>query len=122
MRKILRSNMHTKLRNEMEKRILVLDGAMGTMIQQYKLTEEDYRGDRFKDHPHPLKGDNDLLALTRPDVLKEIHDAYFAAGADIAETNTFSATTIAQPNITPDVAGNDADNYTWAQKMRAAAE
>ncbi|MCH1583157.1 MAG: homocysteine S-methyltransferase family protein, partial [Flavobacteriales bacterium] len=77
-------------------RILVLDGAMGTMIQRHKLEEEDFRGARFAQHPSPLKGNNDLLALTRPDILRGIHDAYFEAGADIVETNTFSSTTIAQ--------------------------
>lgn len=77
-------------------RILVLDGAMGTMIQRHKLEEEDFRGTRFAQHPSPLKGNNDLLALTRPDILRGIHDAYFEAGADIVETNTFSSTTIAQ--------------------------
>jgi 5-methyltetrahydrofolate--homocysteine methyltransferase len=80
----------------LKERILVLDGAMGTMIQQYKLTEEDFRNESLKDHLHPLKGNNDLLALTRPDILRAIHKAYFEAGADIAETNTFSSTTIAQ--------------------------
>lgn len=77
-------------------RILVLDGAMGTMIQKHPLTEDDFRGSRFKDHKHPLKGNNDLLSITRPDIIKDIHRQYFAAGADIAETNTFSGTTIAQ--------------------------
>jgi len=76
-------------------RILVLDGAMGSMIQRYKLTDEDYRGERFKDFPHEVKGNNDLLSLTRPDVISEIHEAYLEAGADIIETNTFSGTTIA---------------------------
>ncbi len=75
---------------------MVLDGAMGTMIQKHKLTEEDYRGERFRNHPYPLKGNNDLLSLTRPDIIKDIHRQYFEAGADIAETNTFSGTTIAQ--------------------------
>lgn len=88
--------MRSKIEEEISKRILVLDGAMGTMLQRYRLEEDDFRGERFKDHPHPLKGNNDLLTLTRPDILREIHDAYFEAGADIAETNTFSSTTIAQ--------------------------
>ena len=79
----------------MEKRILILDGAMGTMIQQYNLTEEDYRGERFKDWEIPLKGNNDLLSITRPDVIKNIHREYLEAGADIIETNTFSGTTVA---------------------------
>jgi len=77
-------------------RIVVLDGAMGTMIQRYKLSEADFRGERFKDHPRDLKGNNDLLQLTRPDVIREIHEQYLAAGADILETNTFGATTVAQ--------------------------
>ena len=76
-------------------RILVLDGAMGSLIQQYHLSDADYRGTRFKDFPHELKGNNDLLSITRPDVIKEIHAKYFEAGADIAETNTFSGTSIA---------------------------
>lgn len=81
---------------ELRKRILVLDGAMGSMIQQYRLTEADYRGDRFKDHPSDLKGNNDLLVLTRPELIRNIHLEYLRAGADIVETNTFNGTTIAQ--------------------------
>jgi 5-methyltetrahydrofolate--homocysteine methyltransferase len=77
-------------------RILLLDGAMGTMVQGYGLTEEDYRGSRFAGHDRPLRGNHDVLSLTRPDVIEEIHRAYFEAGADIVETNTFSATAIAQ--------------------------
>ena len=73
-------------------RILVLDGAMGTMIQRAKLDEPDFRGTRFADHPRDLKGDNDLLVLTRPDLIREIHDAYLDAGADLIETNTSSGT------------------------------
>ena len=76
-------------------RILVLDGAMGTMIQRYNFSEEDYRGERFADFHMPLKGNNDLLSITQPTAIKEIHAAYFDAGADIVETNTFSGTTIA---------------------------
>lgn len=78
------------IRKELEKRILVIDGAMGTMIQRYQLTEEDFRGERFRDHPSDLKGNNDLLNITRPDVIKAIHQEYIDAGADIIETNTFS--------------------------------
>ncbi|MGX5688758.1 methionine synthase [Arcticibacter tournemirensis] len=78
------------IRKELQKRILVIDGAMGTMIQRYQLTEEDFRGERFKDHPCDVKGNNDLLNLTRPDVIREIHAEYLKAGADIIETNTFS--------------------------------
>lgn len=77
-------------------RIVILDGAMGTMIQRHKLDEAAYRGERFKDHPKDLRGNGDLLQLTRPDVIAEIHDRYLAAGADIIETNTFGATSIAQ--------------------------
>ena len=79
----------------LKKRILVLDGAMGTMIQQYKLDEAAFRGEQFKNHPCDLKGNNDLLSITQPDIIKAIHAEYFAAGADIVETNTFSGTTIA---------------------------
>ena len=79
-----------------KEKILVLDGAMGTMVQSYNLTESDFRGDRFKDHLKDLKGNNDLLSLTRPDVVSEIHKAYFDAGADIVETNTFNANSISQ--------------------------
>jgi 5-methyltetrahydrofolate--homocysteine methyltransferase len=80
----------------LKERILVLDGAMGTMIQRYGLTEADYRGDRFLDHPHDLKGNHDLLTLTRPDVISEIHEQYLSVGADILETNTFNATAVSQ--------------------------
>ena len=80
----------------LQQRILVLDGAMGTQIQQYQLQEEDFRGQRFRDHGSDLKGNNDLLNLTRPDIIKAIHKAYLEAGSDIIETNTFSSTSIAQ--------------------------
>ncbi|WP_430410067.1 homocysteine S-methyltransferase family protein [Kordia sp.] len=83
------------IRNEIEKRILVLDGAMGTMLQAYKFTEADFRSERFKNYPTPLQGNNDLLSITQPHAIKEVHAKYFAAGADIVETNTFSGTTIA---------------------------
>ncbi len=84
------------LEDLLKRRILILDGAMGTMIQGYRLSEADYRGGRLKDHPHDLKGNNDLLVLTRPQVIREIHEQYLAAGADIIETNTFNSTSIAQ--------------------------
>lgn len=80
----------------MKNRIVILDGAMGTMIQRYKLGEADYRGTRFADHPKDLKGNNELLQFTRPDVIREIHEQYLAAGADLIETNTFGATRVAQ--------------------------
>ena len=79
---------------ELEQRILVLDGAMGTMIQNHSLDEEDFRGERFVDHPVTLKGNNDLLSITQPEIIKEIHRNYFDAGADIVETNTFSSTSV----------------------------
>ena len=87
--------MKQDIKEILKKRILILDGAMGTMIQRHKFTEEDYRGERFKDWGQPLQGNNDLLSITQPDAIKEIHALYFEAGADIAETNTFSGTTIA---------------------------
>ncbi|MBT8272411.1 MAG: homocysteine S-methyltransferase family protein [Bacteroidia bacterium] len=80
---------------DLQKRILVLDGAMGTMLQRYDFSEEDFRGERFKDYPSSLKGNNDLLSLTQPDAISEVHRKYLEAGADIIETNTFSGTTIA---------------------------
>lgn len=80
----------------MQERILILDGAMGTMIQKHKLEEKDFRGKRFKDHPSSLQGNNDLLNITQPEIIKDIHIEYLKAGADIIETNTFSGTTIAQ--------------------------
>ena len=83
------------LYQNLQQRILVLDGAMGTMLQRYQFTEEDYRGERFKNWESPLKGNNDLLSLTQPNAIEEVHKKYLEAGADIIETNTFSATTIA---------------------------
>ena len=85
-----------EIQDILKERILVLDGAMGTMIQGHTLEEADFRGERFKNHHSPLKGNNDLLSLTRPDIIKDIHRQYLQAGADILETNTFSSTTIAQ--------------------------
>ena len=102
---------------------MVLDGAMGTMIQRYKPQEEDFRNDELKEHTHALKGNNDLLSVTRPDIIKEIHAAYFEAGADIVETNTFSATSIAQADY-----GLDSDywvhkiNYESAKIAREVAD
>jgi len=84
----------SKIYEAIKERILILDGAMGTMLQRYKFEEEDFRGERFKDFAHPLKGNNDLLTLTQPEAVKSVHRAYFEAGADIVETNTFSGTTI----------------------------
>ena len=84
-----------KLYQALKERILVLDGAMGTMLQRYKFTEEDFRGERFKDWPSPVQGNNDMLSITQPEAIADVHASYFAAGADIVETNTFSGTTIA---------------------------
>jgi 5-methyltetrahydrofolate--homocysteine methyltransferase len=86
----------SNIESALASRILIIDGAMGTMIQRYRLEEEDYRGERFKDWPTDVKGNNDLLSLTRPDIICEIHKQYLEAGADIIETNTFSSTAIAQ--------------------------
>ena len=88
-------NIQDVLTSLLAKRILILDGAMGTMIQKYKLEEADYRGERFATHARSLKGNNDLLTLTKPDIISAIHSAYLDAGADIIETNTFNATSIA---------------------------
>lgn len=86
--------MSYSIEQELKKRILVLDGAMGTMIQRHKLSEQDYRGERFKDYPHSLKGNNDLLSITQPEIISGIHRAYLEAGADILETNTFNSNRI----------------------------
>jgi 5-methyltetrahydrofolate--homocysteine methyltransferase len=83
-----------RLHDLLSRRILILDGAMGTMIQRYALTEADFRGERFRPHARDLKGNNDLLVLTRPDVISEIHHQYLEAGADIIETNTFNSNAI----------------------------
>jgi 5-methyltetrahydrofolate--homocysteine methyltransferase len=115
------------------RRIAVLDGAMGTMIQRYKLGEADYRGERFRDHPKDLKGNNELLQFTRPDVIREIHEQYLAAGADIIETNTFGATSVAQEDyglatlayemnvVGARLAREACDRYATADKPRFAA-
>lgn len=105
----------------LEEKVMVIDGAMGTMIQRYKLEESDFRGERFKDHPNSLKGNNDLLAITRPDVLKAIHKQYLEAGADIVETNTFSATRIAQADYKMEPAVYDI-NFLSAKVAKQAVE
>jgi 5-methyltetrahydrofolate--homocysteine methyltransferase len=109
------------LRDLFARRILILDGAMGTMIQRHRLGEADYRGTRFADHPHDLKGDNEVLALTRPEVVAEIHEQYLEAGADIIETNTFSSTAIAQADYRLEPAVYEL-NVAAAQLARAAAD
>jgi 5-methyltetrahydrofolate--homocysteine methyltransferase len=117
----------------LQQRIAILDGAMGTMIQRYKLAETDYRGERFKGHPKDLKGNNELLQFTRPDVIREIHEQYLAAGADIIETNTFGATSVAQEDYglaevaremnvaAARIAREACDKYSSADKPRFAA-
>lgn len=110
-----------RLDQEIKKRILVLDGAMGTMIQRYTLEEDDFRKGWFEGHGKPLKGNNDLLSLTRPDIIRAIHEAYFEAGADIAETNTFSGTTIAQADYDLQSAVYDI-NYHSAKIAREVAD
>src|SRR4249919_3363367 len=90
------ADIHGTLDTLLASRILILDGAMGTMVQRRKLTEADFRGERFKSHPKDLKGNNDVLVLTRPDVIADIHAEYLDAGADIIETNTFSSTSVSQ--------------------------
>ena len=105
----------------LRQRLLILDGAMGTMIQRHPLTEEDFRGARFADHPKPLRGNNDLLSLTRPDIIRGIHAEYFAAGADMVETNTFSGTTIAQADYGLEHVVYEL-NYESARLAREAAD
>lgn len=112
--------MNVELEKAVNERILIIDGAMGTMIQQYKLTEEDYRGEVYKNHPSPLKGNNDLLSITRPDIIKAIHRKYLEAGADIIETNTFSGTTIAQADYKMEDAVYDI-NYLSAKIAKEEA-
>ncbi len=102
-------------------RIVILDGAMGTMIQRFKLTEADYRGERFRDHPKDLKNNSDLLVLTRPDVVRDIHEGYLAAGADIIETNTFGANRIAQDDYGLGEFAREM-NVAAAKLARAAAD
>ncbi|PZQ63595.1 MAG: 5-methyltetrahydrofolate--homocysteine methyltransferase [Phenylobacterium zucineum] len=104
-----------------KERVLILDGSWGVMIQKRGLDEADYRGDRFRDAPGQLKGNNDLLCITRPDIISDLHDQYFAAGADISETNTFSATTIGQAEYGMEAAVRDI-NLDGARIARAAAD
>ncbi len=109
------------LKRALTSRILVLDGAMGTMIQDYRLAEADYRGARFADHAAPQKGNNDLLSLTRPDIVRDIHAAYLAVGADIVETNTFNSTAIAMADYLMEDAVHDL-NLASARIAREAAD
>ncbi len=109
------------IRQELDKRILIIDGAMGTMIQRYKLTEADYRGERFKDWHIDVKGNSDLLCLTQPQVIETIHKQYLEAGADIIETNTFSSTVIAQADYEMQSLAYEL-NVAAAQCARRAAD
>jgi 5-methyltetrahydrofolate--homocysteine methyltransferase len=109
------------LYKELENRILVLDGAMGTMIQRYGLEEKDFRNEALANHDHPLKGNNDLLSITRPDVILAIHKKYLDAGADVLETNTFSSTTIAQADYHLEHLVYDL-NYQGAKLARQACD
>lgn len=109
------------LKEILAKRIMILDGAMGTMIQRYKLSEEQYRGERFKDFPHPLKGNNDLLVLTQPQIIQEIHEEYLACGVDIIETNTFNGTSISMADYHMEDLVYEL-NYAGAKTAKAAAD
>jgi 5-methyltetrahydrofolate--homocysteine methyltransferase len=110
------------LKTAAKERILILDGSWGVMIQRRGLSEADFRGDRFKDHPGQLKGNNDILCLTRPDIITDLHNQYFAAGADISETNTFSSTVIAQDDYRLDDQAVRDINLAGARLARAAAD
>ena len=116
-----RSDRIVALKAAAKERILVLDGAWGVMIQREKLEEADFRGTRFAGHGDPLKGNNDLLCLTRPDIVSKLHDAYFAAGADITETNTFSSTSIGQADDALESEVRDL-NLTAARLARESAD
>ncbi|AXG73300.1 5-methyltetrahydrofolate--homocysteine methyltransferase [Flavobacterium arcticum] len=111
----------SKIHQALKNRILVLDGAMGTMLQRYKFSEEDFRGERFADFPHSLQGNNDLLSLTQPEAIKEVHRNYFEAGADIVETNTFSSTTIGMADYHMEHLVYEL-NYESARLAREAAD
>ena len=114
-------NKTAQLKQALENRILILDGAMGTMIQKYKLTEADFRGEKFKESAVDLRGNNDLLTLTQPLLISAIHEKYLAAGADIIETNTFSSTTIAQADYDLQSIAYEL-NFVGAKLARLAAD
>lgn len=115
------SKVRKQLQDILNQRIMVIDGAMGSMIQKYKLTEKDFRGTRFVDHKKELKGDTDLLNITRPDVIGEIHEKYLEAGADIIETNTFGANQISQADYEMEKNVYEM-NFCGAQIAKKAAE
>jgi 5-methyltetrahydrofolate--homocysteine methyltransferase len=110
-----------QLQQQLKERILVLDGGMGTMIQNQRLSEQDFRGERFADWPCDLKGNNDLLVITKPEVIAAIHSAYFEAGADIIETNTFNSTTIAMADYQMESLSAEI-NFAAARLARACAD
>src|ERR1700677_948536 len=114
-------NTETQLRKLLDEQILIIDGAMGTMIQRYKLEEKDYRGARFKDWHSDVKGNNDLLSITQPQIIEAIHKEYLEAGADIIETNTFSSTVIAQADYDMQSIAYEM-NVASAQCARRAAD
>ena len=116
-----RSERIEKLKQISRERVLILDGSWGVMFQKRGLSEADYRAERFKDHPGQLKGNNDILCLTRPDIVGDLHDQYYGAGADISETNTFSATTIAQADYGLESAVRDI-NFEGARIARERAD
>src|SRR5262245_58021647 len=107
--------------SHLARRILVLDGGMGTLIQAERLSEEDYRGGQFKDHPQDLKGNHDLLSITKPELIRQIHRQYLQAGADLIETNTFNANAISQGDYGLSELSYDL-NLTAAQLARSAAD
>ncbi len=121
------------LKKAIKERVLLLDGAMGSLIQEHKLEEDDFRGERFKDHPSPLKGNNDLLSITQPEIIKDIHRQYLEAGSDIIETNTFNATSVSQADYSLESTAYDinlasarlareaADEYSTSEKPRFVA-
>ena len=121
------------IQDALKQRILILDGAMGTMIQRYNLSESDYRGELFTNHPEELKGNNDILCLTQPQIISEIHEAYLQAGSDIIETNTFNATSVSMSDYgmqnhireinikAAQLARKAADKYTTEDKPRFVA-
>ena len=117
----MKPDSQTRLRASLNERIAILDGAMGTMIQEHRLEESDYRGSRFADHSHLLKGNNDILCLTRPELIESVHRAYLEAGADLIETNTFNANRISQADYALESVVAEL-NETAARIARRAAD
>src|SRR5438309_2312818 len=117
----LQQDRTAQLEQLLRERIVIIDGAMGTMIQTHSLDEAGYRGERFKDWPHDVKGNNDLLSLTQPQIIQEIHRQYFEAGADIIETNTFNSTSISMADYKMEKLAAEL-NRAGAANARAAAD